>query len=224
VVLAALLNACRVVGASPDAVRVAVLGAGAAGIACIKLLLNVGIGDVIAVDRDGILVPGRATGMNPWKEWVAEHTNRDRLAGSIDEALKGANVFIGVSGPGLVTAAQLATMADGAIVFALSNPTPEIMPEEVPPNVRVVATGRSDYPNQINNVLAFPGVFRGLLDSRARAVNDGMKIRAAEAIAGVMSPSELSEEYIVPSVFDRRVAPLVAAAIQREATGGGVTS
>jgi malate dehydrogenase (oxaloacetate-decarboxylating) len=218
VVLAALLNASRVVGRPLDSMRAAVMGVGAAGVACIKLLLQVGIGDVVAVDRQGILSPVRtAQGTNPWKRWVARHTNRDRVAGGIDGALKGADVFIGVSGPGLIGTEQLATMADGAIVFALSNPVPEIMPEEVPPNVRVVATGRSDYPNQINNVLAFPGVFRGLLDSRARTVTDGMKVGAAEAIAGVVGDAELSEEYVVPSVFDRRVAPLVAQAVQREA-------
>jgi len=193
------------------------MGVGAAGVACIKLALQVGIGDVIAVDRQGILSTLRtAEGTNPWKRWVARHTNRDRVSGGIDEALKGADVFIGVSGPGLIRTEQLATMTDDAVVFALSNPVPEIMPEEVPANVRVVATGRSDYPNQINNVLAFPGIFRGLLDSRARTVTDEMKVGAARVIAGVVGEGELSEEYIVPSVFDRRVAPLVAAAVQRE--------
>jgi malate dehydrogenase (oxaloacetate-decarboxylating) len=218
VVLAALLNASRVIGRPLPDLRVAVLGVGAAGVACIKLLLQVGIGDVVAMDRRGIVSTARAAGgTNPWKRWVARHTNRDRLTGGIDQALTGADVFIGVSGPGLVRTEQIAMMADEAVVFALSNPVPEIMPEAIPPNVRVVATGRSDYPNQINNVLAFPGVFRGLLDSRAPRVTGEMKLEAAAAIAGVVGESELSEEYIVPSVFDRRVAPLVAGAIRRAA-------
>ena len=221
VVLAALMNACRVVGKPLGEVRIAVMGVGAAGVACIKLLQSVGVGDVIGVDREGILSPGRTENMNPWKRWVAKHTNVRRLSGGIDEALSGADVFIGVSGPGLIRTEQLATMADDAMIFALSNPTPEIMPEEVPPNVHVIATGRSDYPNQINNVLAFPGVFRGLLDSRARKVTDAMKVGAAEAIAGVVAGAELSEEYIVPSVFDRRVAPLVAAAVRSEVESSG---
>jgi malate dehydrogenase (oxaloacetate-decarboxylating) len=214
VVLAALLNACRVTGRTLAGCRVVFLGAGAAGVACAKLLLHVGVGDVIVADRAGVIHPGRTDNMNDAKRWLAGHTNRDGLAGGLAEALKGADVFVGVSGPGLVAPEWVEAMADQAILFALSNPVPEIMPEEVPGNVRIVATGRSDYPNQINNVLVFPGFFRGLLDSRARTVSDEMKVAAAQAIAGVVGADELSEEYIVPSVFDRRVAPSVAAAVQ----------
>jgi malate dehydrogenase (oxaloacetate-decarboxylating) len=219
VVLAALLNACRVTGRNLADARVVFLGAGAAGVACAKLLLHVGVGDVIVVDRAGVIHPARADNMNPAKQWLAEHTNVSGVTGSLADALKGADVFVGVSGPRLVLPEWVEPMADDAILFALSNPVPEIMPEEVPPNVRVVATGRSDYPNQINNVLVFPGFFRGLLDSRARTVTDAMKVAAAQAIAGVVSTDQLSEEYIVPSVFNRRVAPSVAAAV--EAVVGG---
>ncbi|HJP66448.1 MAG TPA: malic enzyme-like NAD(P)-binding protein [Actinomycetota bacterium] len=214
VVLAALLNACRATARTLAASRVVFLGAGAAGVACAKLLLHVGVGDVIVADRAGIIHPARVDNMNEAKRWLAVHTNRDGIQGSLADALKGADGFVGVSGPGLVAPDWVEAMADDAILFALSNPVPEIMPEEVPSNVRVVATGRSDYTNQINNVLVFPGFFRGLLDSRARTVTDTMKVAAAEAIAAVVGPDELSEEYIVPSVFDRRVAPSVAAAVE----------
>jgi malate dehydrogenase (oxaloacetate-decarboxylating) len=214
VVLAALLNAMHVTGRALVDSRVVFLGAGAAGVACAKLLLHVGVGDVIVVDRAGAIHAGRTENMNPWKRWLAEHTNRAGVTGGLADALKGADVFVGVSGPGLVDPESVEGMADDAVLFALSNPVPEIMPEEVPPNVRVVATGRSDYPNQINNVLAFPGIFRGLLDSRARTVTDEMKVVAATAIASTVGRDELSEEFVVPSVFDRRVAPAVAAAVQ----------
>ncbi|MFN2589399.1 MAG: NAD-dependent malic enzyme [Actinomycetota bacterium] len=219
VVLAALINACRVTGRDLPDSRVVFLGAGAAGVACAKLLLHVGIGDVVVADRVGVIHAGRVDNMNAAKVWLAEHTNRSGTTGSLADALKGADAFVGVSGPGLVEPDWIEGMADDAILFALSNPTPEIMPEEVPGNVRVVATGRSDYPNQINNVLVFPGFFRGLLDSRARHVTDAMKVAAAEAIAGVVASDELSEEYIVPSVFNRRVAPSVAAAVQAVVAG-----
>jgi malate dehydrogenase (oxaloacetate-decarboxylating) len=214
VVLAALLNASRVTGRELAASRVVFLGAGAAGVACAKLLLHVGVGDVVVADRAGVIHRDRQDHMNDAKRWLAQHTNREGITGPLADALKGADVFVGVSGPGLVQPEWVEGMADDAILFGLSNPVPEIMPEEVPPNVRVVATGRSDYPNQINNVLVFPGFFRGLLDSRARTVTDAMKVAAAEAIAGVVGADELSQEYIVPSVFNRRVAPLVAAAVQ----------
>jgi malate dehydrogenase (oxaloacetate-decarboxylating) len=214
VVLAALLNASQVTGRALWDSRVVFLGAGAAGVACAKLLLHVGVGDVIVVDRAGAIHSARTENMNPWKRWLAEHTNHEGIEGGLAEALKGADAFVGVSGPGLVEPEWLEAMADDAVLFALSNPVPEIMPEEVPANVRVVATGRSDYPNQINNVLAFPGIFRGLLDSRARVVTDEMKVAAATAIAATVGKDQLSEELIVPSVFDRRVAPAVAAAVQ----------
>jgi malate dehydrogenase (oxaloacetate-decarboxylating) len=219
VVLAALLNACRVTGRSLSDARVVFLGAGAAGVACAKLLLHVGVGDVIAADRAGVLHRDRTENMNAAKQALAAMTNRQGITGSLADALKGADAFVGVSGPDLVSPEWVDGMADDAVLFALSNPVPEIMPEEVPANVRVVATGRSDYPNQINNVLVFPGFFRGLLDSRALTVTNAMKVAAAEAIAGVVGEDELSEEYIVPSVFDRRVAPAVAAAV--EAVVGG---
>ncbi|HYT30777.1 MAG TPA: NADP-dependent malic enzyme, partial [Actinomycetota bacterium] len=216
VVLAALMNACRVVDRPLDELRVAILGVGAAGVACTKLLLHVGVGDIVAADRSGVIHPGRQ-GLTTQKRWIAEHTNQRGVAGGIEDALKGADVFVGLAGANLVRPEWVAAMSEPAVVFALSNPDPEIMPEDVPANVRVVATGRSDYPNQINNVLAFPGFFRGLLDSRARSVTDRMKVAAAEAIAGVVGELELSEEYIVPSVLDRRVAPVVAAAVERAA-------
>ncbi len=217
VVLGALLNACRVVGKPLSEIRVAVLGMGAAGVACTKLLLMAGVGDVVGADRRGILHPARQDPLSPQKLWVATHTNRDRLTGGVEEALRGADVFVGVSGPNLVRPEWVAQMADRAVVFALANPVPEVMPEEMPDNVAVVATGRSDYANQINNVLVFPGFFRGLLDSRARRVEEEMKLAAARALAAVVGPDELSEDYIVPSVFDRRVAPAIAAAVHSAA-------
>jgi malate dehydrogenase (oxaloacetate-decarboxylating) len=218
VVLGALLNAARVVGKPLDRMRVAFLGMGAAGIACAKLLLLAGVGDVIGADRAGVLHPARQDHLSPQKRWIAHHTNRDRVTGGVEDSLRGADAFVGVSGPGLVKPEWLAGMADRAIVFALANPVPEVMPEEMPPNVAVVATGRSDYANQINNVLVFPGFFRGLLDSRAHRVEEEMKLAAARALAAVVGESELSEDYIVPSVFDRRVASSIAAAVRSSAT------
>ncbi|MGH2673104.1 MAG: NAD-dependent malic enzyme [Actinomycetota bacterium] len=220
VVLAALLGAMRVVGKRLEDARVAILGMGAAGIACARLLLHVGIGDVVGVDRGGILDNGRRD-LNPHKGWVARSTNRGGRRGGLEEALRGADVFLGVSGPGLVRSEWLRAMALDGVVFALANPVPEIMPEQMPGNVRVVATGRSDYPNQINNVLAFPGFFRGLLDARARSVTDEMKVAAAEALASLTAPTDLAPDRIVPPVFDPRVAPAVAAAVRRAAEGAG---
>jgi malate dehydrogenase (oxaloacetate-decarboxylating) len=222
VVLAALLNACLVVDRPLASLRVVLLGVGAAGIAITRILLRAGVGDLVAVDRPGILHPGLA-GLDQERRWVAEHSNRDRLTGGLQEALRGADVLIGVSGPRLLRPEWVATMRQDAILFALANPVPEIMPEEVPGNVRIVATGRSDYPNQINNALVFPGFFRGLLDSRARAVTDEMKLAAAHAIAGVVAADQPSEEYVVPSIFDRRVVPAVAAAVGGAAEAAGVT-
>ncbi|MGH2738923.1 MAG: malic enzyme-like NAD(P)-binding protein [Actinomycetota bacterium] len=221
VVLAALSNALQVVGKELKAVRVVFLGMGAAGVACSKLLLHVGVGEVIGADRSGVLHRGRQR-MNPQKEWIAENTNQSGVTGGVENALKGADVFVGVSGPGLVAPEWIAGMTDQAIVFALANPVPEIMPEEIPENVRIVATGRSDYPNQINNVLVFPGFFRGLLDCRATGVNDEMKVAAANSLAAVVGEDELSEEYIVPSVFDRRVVAAVGAAVQGAARESGI--
>ena len=193
--------------------RVAFLGMGAAGIATARLLLEVGIGDVVGCDRNGVVHAGRPD-LNRWKRWVAEHANSDGITGSLEDALRGADVFIGVSGPGLVKPEWISGMASDAIVFALANPVPEIMPEELPDNVRIAATGRSDYPNQINNVLVFPGFFRGLLDCRASRVDIEMEVAAAKALAGVVGEAEIDEENIVPSVFDRRVMPAIAGAVR----------
>jgi len=221
VTVAAFLNALRVVDKRPEDVRVVLTGAGAAGVATTDMLLAAGVRDLIACDRQGALSPGRDN-MTPSKAAFAERTNPERFRGTADEALAGADVFIGLSSPGAVTKDGVATMNEGAIVFAMANPTPEVMPEEIEGHARVVATGRSDYPNQINNVLAFPGVFRGALDVRASAITEQMKLAAAEAIAAVVKPDELSDEYVVPSVFNRDVAPAVAAAVSAAAEASGV--
>jgi malate dehydrogenase (oxaloacetate-decarboxylating) len=221
VVVAAFLNALRVVGKRPEEVRVVLTGAGAAGVATTDMLLAAGVRNVIGCDRNGALHPGRDD-LGPMKAEFAVRTNPERFSGTPDEALAGADVFLGLSSPGAVTRDGIASMNDGAIVFAMANPTPEVMPEEIEGLAQVVATGRSDYPNQINNVLAFPGVFRGALDVRASAITEEMKLAAAEAIAAVVKPDELSEEYVVPSVFNRDVAPLVAAAVAAAAEASGV--
>ncbi len=221
VVIAAFLNALRLVGKRPEGVRVVITGAGAAGVATTDMLLATGVRDIIACDRQGALHRGREN-MSPSKAAFAERTNPEGFSGSADEALAGADVFIGLSGPGAITRDGVASMAADAIVFAMANPTPEITPEEIEGLAQVVATGRSDYPNQINNVLAFPGVFRGALDVRASAINEEMKLAAAEAIAAVVKPDELSPEYVIPSVFNRDVAPLVAAAVAAAAEASGV--
>jgi malate dehydrogenase (oxaloacetate-decarboxylating) len=220
VTLAALVNAAKVVGRPLGDLRAVMLGMGAAGIACSKLLLEAGIGDVVGVDRRGIIERSRVS--DPQKVWVADNTNTGGLTGGLEEALRGADVLIGVSGPGLVRPEMLGSMAKDAIVFAMANPIPEIMPEQIPDNVRVVATGRSDYPNQINNVLVFPGIFRGLLDARARSVSPGVELAAATAIADLVDPQELADDYIVPSVFDKRVVGVVAGAVKQAAVEGGV--
>ena len=195
---------------------------GAAGVACTKLLMELGIGDVIGVDRAGVIHRDRSENMNDAKRWIAENTNRDGVTGSVHDALRGAEAFIGLSGPGLVEPAWLKDMSSDAIVFAMANPVPEVMPEEVPDNVKIVATGRSDYPNQINNVLVFPGFFRGLLDCRARGITTAMEVEAARSLAGIVADDELDEEYIVPSVFDRRVMPAIAGAVREAALGEGM--
>ena len=214
VTLTALLNAARVVNKPLAEMRAVFLGAGAAGIACARLLLEAGVGDVVMVDRNGIITEHRAEGMNDEKRDIARITNRDARNGSLEDALKGADVFIGVSGPGLVQPQWLETMAEDAIVFAMANPIPEIMPELVPSNVAVVATGRSDYPNQINNVLVFPGFFRGLLDASASTVTEDMKLAAAHALAALVSDDALGPQRIVPSPFDPRVVDSVAEAVK----------
>ena len=217
VVLAALINALRLTKQKLERLRIVISGAGAAGMAVTRILLRGGARDIIVCDRQGILSDKRLPELNESKAWLAQHTNPRKLSGRLEDALPGANVFIGVSGPGVLQAKHLKRMARRAIVFALANPTPEIMPEEASRVAFIVATGRSDYPNQINNVLAFPGLFRGALNVRARQITEGMKQAAAHAIAGCIGPSELSPEYIVPSVFNREVAKRVAKAVQRAA-------
>jgi malate dehydrogenase (oxaloacetate-decarboxylating) len=215
-VLAALTNALRVVGKPMDSVRVVVSGAGAAGTAIMKLLLRQGVGDVIAYDRPGALHRGMP-GLNAAWQWLVEHTNRDNYAGDLPGAIRGADVFIGVSAPNLLTGDDIAAMAPRSIVFALANPDPEVDPRAAREHAAVVATGRSDQPNQINNVLAFPGVFRGMLDAQAREFTESMAIAAAQAIADTVGEEKLNPSVIVPSVFDARVAPAVAAAVRAAA-------
>jgi len=222
VVLAALLNALRIVRKDLRKVRVVVTGVGAAGTATIKILQASGVRDIVGVDEFGVIHRRRTQGMDFMKRWVAGSTNPRRITGRLADAVKGADVFIGLSVPGILTVPDLEHMARDPIVFAMANPNPEIQPEDAGTHARVMATGRSDYPNQINNVLCFPGFFRGLLDSRARTVNDEMKVAAARAIAACVSRGELSEEYIIPSVFNKNVAPAVAAGVARAAHATGV--
>ena len=222
VVLAALLNALKIVKKRLSDARIVFTGAGASGIATAKLLMRAGAQHIIACDRAGALYRGRADNMNPMKEWFAKHTNEKKLRGSASDALQGADVFVGLSGPGVVALKDIKAMGRDPIVFAMANPIPEILPEEAGPYVRVMATGRSDYPNQINNSCCFPGFFRGMLDVRARRVNDEMKLAAAQALSAIVSKGELSEEYITPSMFDGRVVPAVAAAVAEAASRTGV--
>ena len=221
VVLAALLNALKLVGKKPEDITVVVVGAGAAGIACTDIMLAQGVADVIVCNREGAIYPGEE-GLDADRASLAARTNPRGVRGTAEEVLVGADVLIGLSGPGAVTAAAVRSMAPGAIVFAMANPVPEVQPEEVREDVAVMATGRSDYPNQINNVLAFPGVFKGALDVRARTINEEMKLAAAHAIASVIPEEELHPDYIVPSVFNRRVAELVADAVANAAIASGV--
>ena len=215
VTLAALWNSLKITGKKMEDLTVVIAGVGAAGVAIGKILLNAGVGDVIGCDRIGAIYSGRSE-MNSAKEWFAEHTNTSRRMGTISDMMKGSDVFVGVSGPDLITAADVRSMAKSPIVFAMANPNPEIRPEQCDGLAAVMATGRSDYPNQINNVLAFPGIFRGALDAHATDITEGMKLAAAIAIAESVSDADLKPEFVVPSVFDRtiveRVAPAVAAA------------
>ncbi|HEU5278016.1 MAG TPA: NAD-dependent malic enzyme [Gaiellaceae bacterium] len=217
VVLAAFLNALRVVDKHPQEVKVVITGVGAAGIATTKILLAAGVTNVIGVDRHGALWRGDPN-LSGVKAEYAQLTNPNLERGSADDVLAGADVYIGVSAPGAVTAQGISRMAEDAIVFAMANPTPEVLPEEIEDLAAVIATGRSDYPNQINNVLAFPGIFRGALDARASEITEEMKVAAAEAIAGVIPLEELSADYVIPSVFNREVAPRVAAAVTQAAS------
>jgi malate dehydrogenase (oxaloacetate-decarboxylating) len=217
VVLAALLNALRIVKKNLRNLKIVVSGVGASGVACSKILLAMGARNIIGLDTKGALYRGRQENMNPMKEWFAETTNPQNLKGGILDVIGGADMYLGLSGPGTLPLRAVKKMARNPIVFAMANPIPEIMPEEAAPYVRVMATGRSDYPNQINNVLCFPGFFRGLLDARASHVTQAMKIAAARAIASLVGARELSEEYIIPSVFDARVAQTVAGAVAKAA-------
>jgi malate dehydrogenase (oxaloacetate-decarboxylating) len=222
VVLAALLNALKIVKKKLSDARIVFAGAGASGIATANLLMKEGARHIIACDRAGALYRGRTDNMNSMKQWFAEHTNPRRVRGTLGDALAGADVFIGLSGPGVVGLKDIKQMSKDPIVFAMANPVPEIQPEEVAGVVRVMATGRSDYPNQINNSCGFPGFFRGMLDVRARRVNDEMKVAAAHALAGLVAKGELSEEYITPSMFDRRVVEAVSTAVADAAIKTGV--
>ncbi|WP_303804644.1 NADP-dependent malic enzyme [Ruminococcus flavefaciens] len=223
VTLAAMLNALKVVGKKLDEIRVVTSGAGAAGIAIIKLLISMGLKDVVLCDRNGAIYKGRPEGMNPMKDEMAEITNQQMRKGSLEEVIKGADVFIGVSAPGCVTPEMVKSMADKPILFPMANPTPEIMPDLAKEaGAAVVGTGRSDFPNQINNVLAFPGIFRGALDVRASDINDAMKIAAAKAIASFVTDDKLSADYIIPSALDKSVAQAVAKAVAQAAKDTGV--
>src|SRR6266404_6177574 len=222
VTLAALLNALKVVNKKLNEVKIVFTGAGSSAIATAKLLMLEGARNIIACDRAGALYRGRTENMNPMKTWFAEHTNAEGIRGAVREAMVGADVFIGLSGPGVVKVDDLGAMHRDAIIFARANPTPEIMPEEAGKYVKVMATGRSDYPNQINNSCGFPGFFKGLFDVRARRVNDEMKLAAAHALASIVSDSELGDEYITPSMFDSRVVPAVASAVADAAVRTGV--
>jgi malate dehydrogenase (oxaloacetate-decarboxylating) len=222
VVLAALMNAARVVDKRLEDLRVVILGVGAAGTATTELLLAAGIRDIVGVDRPGILTRGRPYPERPLWEAYADHTNPANRTGDLRDALEGADVFIGLSGGHVLDPADLRRMAPHPIVFALANPNPEVDPEAAWDVARVVATGRSDYPNQVNNVLCFPGLFRGVLDCRARTITTGMKLAAARALAAVVRPDELAPDYIIPGVFNRRVVPAVARAVAEAAQADGV--
>jgi len=222
ITLAGLTNALKVVGKKKENVRIVTSGAGAAAISIVRLLLSAGFRDITMCDRTGAIYKGREKGMNWIKEEMAEITNLDRRPGSLADTLAGADVFIGVSAPGLVTTEMVKTMNRDAVIFACANPTPEIFPDEAKAGgARVISTGRSDFPNQINNVLAFPGIFRGAFDVRARDINEEMKMAAAMALAGLISSEELSEDCIIPKPFDQRVGPAVAKAVAEAARKSG---
>jgi malate dehydrogenase (oxaloacetate-decarboxylating) len=225
VVLAALINACKLTGRELSDLRVLVTGLGAAGVAVTKILMAAGVTAIVGADSKGLVSTERGDyadgSMNAVKRWYAEHTNPDGLTGGPADALEGTDLFIGLSGARIFPAEELAKMNDDAMVFAMANPTPEVSPEEAAPYARIIATGRSDYPNQINNVLCFPGIFRGALDVRARAITEEMKMAAGRAIAEIIPEGELREDYIIPSVFNRDVAPAVAAAAAERAKEQG---
>ena len=223
ITLAGLTNALRLVGKKKEEVKVVVNGAGAAAISITRLLLTAGVKHITLCDRKGAIYEGRTEGMNPIKEEMAKMTNLEKRSGSLADMLVGADVFIGVSAPGVVTTEMVKTMNQDAILFACANPTPEIFPDDAKAGgARVVATGRSDFPNQINNVLAFPGIFRGAFDVRAKDINDEMKLAASRALAELITEEELSEDYIIPKAFDPRVGKAVAAAVADAARKTGV--
>ena len=228
VTLAALINSCRLTGRRMEDLRVLMVGAGAAGVAVAKILMDAGTTSIVACDRYGAIHTGRedyeSGAMNSPKRWLAENTNADRRDGSPREVIEGTDLFVGLSGPGIIDAADLQRMNPDPFVFAMANPNPEVQPEEAAAHVRVMATGRSNYPNQINNVLAFPGVFRGALDARATAITEEMKLAAAEGIASVIDDDELDEEYIIPSVFNRDVGHAVASAVREVAERSGASA
>jgi malate dehydrogenase (oxaloacetate-decarboxylating) len=221
VMLAGLLNATKLVGKKLEDCKIVFCGIGAAGTACTKILLSAGARNIIGVDRQGALVKGVHYDNEAWI-WYADHTNPHRETGTLSDVIQGADIFIGVSGPGVLSVKDVKTMAEDAIVFAMANPNPEIAPEDAEDHVRVMATGRSDYPNQINNVLCFPGLFRGVLDCRASKVTEEMKLAAAKAIASVVTDDELNEQYIIPSVFNQSVADKVSQAVIDAAYESGV--
>lgn len=221
VVLASLINAVKVVGKKMENLRVVVCGVGAAGVACARIMMSAGVRDIVGVDIHGVVHRGREQ-TDTSNGWFSENTNLDNRTGGLAEAVTGADVFVGVSAPGVLKVEHLDLMAEDPIVFAMANPEPEIHPEDAMGKVRIMATGRSDYPNQINNVLCFPGVFRGALDIRAREIDEAMKLAAAEAMAAVIPEDELVEDYIIPSVFDERVAPAVAEAVAEAGKASGM--
>jgi malate dehydrogenase (oxaloacetate-decarboxylating) len=226
VTMAALFNALKIVGKPIEELRVLMVGLGAAGVAVTKMMLACGVTHIVGCDRQGALSTTRADyesgEMSPIKRWYAENSNPEQLSGGPNEVIEGTDLFIGLSGPGLIEASSLAKMNDDAIVFAMANPTPEVMPEDAAPYVRIMATGRSDYPNQINNVLAFPGIFRGALDAGSPSITEEMKLAAAKGIAMAVTEEDLSEDYVIPSVFNREVAPKVAEAVVEEAKREGI--
>ena len=222
VVLAALINALKIVGKKMDEIKVVVNGVGAAGVACSKIVMAAGVTNIVGCDQLGAIYDGRKEHMNWVKDWYARNTNPNKEEGTVHDVIKGADVFFGLSVPGVIDENDLRNMAADPIVFAMANPTPEIMPEDAEGFAAVMATGRSDYPNQINNVLCFPGIFRGALNCRASRINEAMKLAAANAIAGIIGDDELHPDYIIPSVFDRRVGEAVAKEVEDAAYASGV--
>jgi len=220
--LAALYNALKITGKKMENLKVVVNGVGAAGVACSKILMEAGVKNIVGFDRTGAIYRGRSDQMNFAKTWFAENTNPDNERGSLSDSMKGADLFLGVSAPGCITPDDVKNMAKDPVIFAMANPIPEIMPELAKPWARIMATGRSDYPNQINNVLCFPGIFKGALRCRASGISEGMKLAAARAIADLVSADELCEEFIIPTVFDRRVADAVADEVERVAREEGL--